>query len=84
VDACHVRHDTSLPPELRRAGLDRISGFNLWDWLADTKDVVLDRGMMGDGVADVKTARKVLEDVGYLGYCEVEVFSVNNWRKRGL
>ena len=82
VDVYHVWWDISLPSELRRAGPDRISGYHLCDWLADTKDVLLDRGMMGDGVADLKSIRESVENAGYSGYCEVEVFSANNWWKR--
>ena len=38
-------------------------------------DVLLDRGMMGDGVADLKALRQAVENAGYAGFCEVEVFS---------
>ena len=37
---------------------------------------------MGDGVASLKNIRKVLEDIGYDGFCEVEIFSKENWWKR--
>ena len=82
VDVYHVWWDISLASELKRAGADRIAGYHLCDWLADTNDVLLDRGMMGDGVADLKAIRQAVENAGYSGYCEVEVFSVNNWWKR--
>ncbi|WP_176828061.1 hypothetical protein [Ruegeria marina] len=38
-----------------------------------------DRGMMGDGVADLKAIRRVVEDAGYDAPCEVEIFSGGNW-----
>jgi sugar phosphate isomerase/epimerase len=82
VDVYHVWWDTALAAELRRAGPDRIFGYHLCDWLADTRDVLLDRGMMGDGVADLKAIRASVEDAGYAGPCEVEIFSANNWWKR--
>lgn len=82
VDVYHVWWDLSLAPELERAGSERIAGFHLCDWLADTTDVLLDRGMMGDGVADLKAIRRAVEEAGYDGYCEVEIFSANNWWKR--
>ena len=44
--------------------------------------MLLDRGMMGDGVADLKSLRKSVEDAGYRGYCEAEVFSANDWWQR--
>lgn len=82
VDVYHVWWDTSLDSQLRRAGADRIFGYHLCDWLADTTDVLLDRGMMGDGVADLKGIRAGVEAAGYAGPCEVEIFSAGNWWKR--
>lgn len=82
VDVYHVWWDTDIAVQLQRAGADRIFGFHLCDWLADTTDVLLDRGMMGDGVADLKALRKAVEGAGYSGPCEVEIFSANNWWKR--
>lgn len=82
IDVYHVWWDTSLPQQLKRAGPNRLLGYHLCDWLAETRDVLLDRGMMGDGVADLKGLRFAVEDAGYEGLCEVEVFSANDWWKR--
>jgi sugar phosphate isomerase/epimerase len=82
VDVYHVWWDTDLRAQLARAGAKRIYGFHLCDWLAETTDVLLDRGMMGDGVADIRGIRAAVENVGYGGLCEVEIFSKNNWWKR--
>ncbi|MDQ0390988.1 sugar phosphate isomerase/epimerase family protein [Labrys monachus] len=82
VDVYHVWWDLSLPEQLRRLGGSGIAGYHLCDWLADTRDVLLDRGMMGDGVADLRAIRRAVEDAGYAGYCEVEIFSAANWWKR--
>lgn len=81
IDVYHVWWDTDLPRQLARAGR-RIFGFHLCDWLAHTTDVLLDRGMMGDGVADIATIRAAVEQAGYDGMCEVEIFSATNWWKR--
>lgn len=81
VDVYHVWWDTDLARQLRRAG-GRIFGYHLCDWLATTADVLLDRGMMGDGVADLRGLRRAVEAAGYGGFCEVEVFSAGNWWKR--
>ena len=81
VDVYHVWWDTDLPRQLERAGT-RIMGFHLCDWLVPTTDFLLDRGMMGDGVADLKALRAGVERAGYAGFCEVEIFSANNWWKR--
>ncbi len=82
VDVYHVCWDSLLDSSLTRAGRERILGFHLCDWLANTRHMLLDRGMMGDGVADLKSLRKSVEDAGYSGYCEVEVFSANDWWQR--
>lgn len=82
IDVYHVWWDSDLGAQLQRAGEDRIFGYHLCDWLADTRDVLLDRGMMGDGVADLKAIRANVEGAGYTGPCEVEIFSANNWWKR--
>ncbi|MER9335789.1 sugar phosphate isomerase/epimerase [Mesorhizobium sp. M0293] len=82
VDVYHVWWDSGLDAQLQRAGKDRIFGYHLCDWLADTRDVLLDRGMMGDGVADLRAIRAGVEGAGYAGPCEVEIFSANNWWKR--
>lgn len=82
VDVYHVWWDNDLDTQLRRAGKHRIFGYHLCDWLADTSDVLLDRGMMGDGVADLTALRTSIESAGYAGPCEVEIFSANTWWKR--
>ena len=82
VDVYHVWWDTTLSETLTAGGPHRILGYHLCDWLADTSDMLLDRGMMGDGVADLKNIRRAVEGAGYQGACEVEVFSAGNWWQR--
>lgn len=81
VDVYHVWWDSSLGESCSAAG-DRIIGYHLCDWLENTQDMLLDRGMMGDGVADLKTIRGHVEAAGYRGPCEVEIFSSSNWWAR--
>lgn len=81
VDIYHTWWDTDLPRQLARAG-DRIFGYHVCDWLSPTTDMLLDRGMMGDGVADLKGIRRDVEASGYEGFCEVEIFSSRNWWQR--
>ena len=81
VDVYHVWWDTALAGSCAEAG-DRIVAYHLCDWLADTRDMLLDRGMMGDGVADLRAIRRAVEAAGYAGACEVEIFSAGNWWKR--
>lgn len=78
VDVYHVWWDARLAEGLERAR-GRILGYHLCDWLEETGDMLLDRGMMGDGVADLKAIRRAVEGAGYAGPCEVEVFSRAWW-----
>lgn len=81
VDVYHIWWDTRLGEDLREAS-GRLLGYHLCDWLENTSDMLLDRGMMGDGVADLKAIRAAVEGAGYDGLCEVEIFSANDWWKR--
>lgn len=78
VDVYHVWWDTTLPESLL-AARGRILGYHLCDWLETTQDMLLDRGMMGDGVADLRAIRAAVEAAGYAGPCEVEIFSARDW-----
>lgn len=78
VDVYHVWWDSDLAASLAEAE-GRILGYHLCDWLENTSDMLLDRGMMGDGVADLKAIRAAVEAAGYTGACEVEIFSGQNW-----
>ncbi|MBL8839414.1 MAG: sugar phosphate isomerase/epimerase [Alphaproteobacteria bacterium] len=81
VDVYHVWWDPDLAAGIERAG-KRILGFHLCDWLVPTTDLLLDRGMMGDGVIDIPAIRRMVEAQFYAGPREVEIFSQNNWWKR--
>ena len=81
IDVYHVWWDPTLPREIARAG-KRILGYHVCDWLVPTTDLLADRGMMGDGIIDLKSIRKMIEDAGYTAPVDVEIFSANNWWKR--
>ena len=66
----------------QRAGDKRLLAFHFCDWLVPTRDLLLDRGMMGDGVIDLPLIRSWMERAGYRGAHEVEIFSANDWWKR--
>jgi len=81
VDTYAVWWDPDLEREVARAGR-RICNFHIDDWLADTRDLRLDRGMMGDGLIDIPGIRRMIERTGYTGYREVEIFSQRDWWQR--
>jgi len=83
IDVYHVWWDPDLETQIERAGRNnRILAFHVCDWLVPTTDMLLDRGMMGDGIIDIRGIRKQVEAAGYDGPCEVEIFSAQNWWKQ--
>jgi sugar phosphate isomerase/epimerase len=82
VDVYHVWWDPELKDQIERAGDKRLLAFHFCDWLVPTRDLLLDRGMMGDGVIDLPLIRSWMERAGYRGAHEVEIFSTNDWWKR--
>ena len=81
VDVYHVWWDPDLPRQIERAG-KRIITYHVCDWLVPTKDLLLDRGMPGDGVIDLRSIRAMVEATGYNGHIDIEIFSAQNWWKR--
>ena len=82
VDVYHLWWDPKLEAQIARAGRERLHAFHVCDWLVPTKDLLNDRGMMGDGVIDIPKIRGWVEDAGFDGYSEVEIFSTQDWWKR--
>ena len=80
VDAYHVWWDPLLAPSIAGAG-PRIRALHVSDWLRHTQEPLLDRGMMGDGVIDLKRLRGMVEATGFDGPVEVEIFSRDRWWK---
>ncbi len=82
VDVYHVWWDPKLEQQIRRAGRKRILAYHICDWLVPTRDLLNDRGMMGDGVIDLPRVRSWVEAAGYRGFHEVEIFSERDWWRR--
>ncbi|MZR32295.1 sugar phosphate isomerase/epimerase family protein [Sneathiella litorea] len=82
VDVYHVWWDTELQSQIKRAGKERLLAFHICDWLVPTRDLLTDRGMMGDGVIDIPLLRGWVEEAGFDGLNEVEIFSELDWWKR--
>jgi len=82
IDTYHVWWDSDVWKQIARVGRGRLLAFHVCDWLVPTKDMLLDRGMMGDGVIDLRGIRRMIEAAGYAGPQEVEIFSRDNWWKR--
>ncbi|UPJ74981.1 sugar phosphate isomerase/epimerase family protein [Bradyrhizobium sp. 187] len=81
LDVYHIWWDPELMGQIARAGQDRLLAFHVCDWLVPTRDILNDRGMMGDGVIDIKSVREAVEAQGFAGYSEIEIFSNDWWGK---
>ena len=81
LDVYHLWWDPNLEREIERSR-GRIAAFHVCDWLMDTVDLRVDRGMMGDGVIDIPKIRALVEATGYDGFLEVEIFSERDWWRR--
>ncbi|UQZ82119.1 L-ribulose-5-phosphate 3-epimerase UlaE [Paenibacillus konkukensis] len=82
VDVFHVWWDPDLYAQIARAS-GRILGFHVSDWLVPVPDLLMGRGMMGDGVIDFRRIRQAVETAGYFGPIEVEIFNQTIWDMPG-
>jgi sugar phosphate isomerase/epimerase len=82
LDVYHCWWDPELEAQARRAGPKRLMAHHICDWLVPTRDMLTDRGMMGDGVIDLPAIRRMVEAGGFSGLQEVEIFSAENWWKK--
>jgi sugar phosphate isomerase/epimerase len=79
VDVYHVWWDPDLRQEIQRCGRSGyLFAFHICDWMTPTVDMLNDRGLMGEGCINIKEIRGWIEDAGFTGYNEVEIFS-NRW-----
>jgi sugar phosphate isomerase/epimerase len=78
LDVFHIWWDPQLPALIAQSA-GRIYGFHVSDWPVPLPDVLLARGMMGDGVIDIRTVRLAVDQAGYSGPIEVEIFNRVLW-----
>ena len=82
VDVYHVWWDPELHREIIRCGKSGyLFAFHICDWLTPTADFLNDRGLMGEGCINIKEIRSWVEEAGFNGYNEVEIFSNRWWGK---
>ncbi|MBX7456518.1 sugar phosphate isomerase/epimerase [Mycolicibacterium sp. 3033] len=86
VDTFHVWWDPGLAESVARAGAaDRISSYQICDWLVPmAADPLVSRGMMGDGVIDFAAISALVDQAGYRGDIEVEIFNEIVWATEGV
>jgi len=80
VDVYHLWWDPELEKEIRRCGNNgNLFAFHICDWKTPTEDLLLDRGLMGEGCINIRQIRGWVESAGFSGFNEVEIFSNKYW-----
>lgn len=80
VDVYHLWWDPDLQSGIKRCGeQNKLFAFHVCDWNVPTTDFLNDRGLMGDGCINVPEIRSWVEDAGFRGFIEVEIFSDKYW-----
>lgn len=80
IDTFHLWWDPDLDVQLARA-VGRIASYQVCDWITPfpAGDVLLSRGMMGDGHIDFGRFGAAIRAAGYDGDIEVEIFNAAVW-----
>ena len=82
VDVYHLWWDPFLEKEIKRCGENgNLLAFHVCDWKVPTADLLLDRGLMGEGCIPLKHIRSWVENTGFNGFNEVEIFSNAYWKE---
>ena len=83
VDTFHLWWDPEVFAQIARAG-ERIAAYQVCDFLTPLPaDVLLGRGMMGDGHVDFRPFTEAVHAAGYSGDIEVELFNADVWATPG-
>ncbi|MCH2209648.1 MAG: sugar phosphate isomerase/epimerase [Lentisphaerales bacterium] len=80
LDVFHVWWEEQLQQEIQRcANLGKLFSFHICDWKTDMEDMLQDRGLMGEGIINVPQIRGWVEETGFNGFNEIEIFSKKYW-----
>ena len=80
ADVYHIWWDPALESEIARCGrLKALFAYHVCDWRTPTTDLLLDRGLMGEGCIPLRQIRAWVEAACFQGFNEVEVFSTRLW-----
>jgi sugar phosphate isomerase/epimerase len=81
LDVYHVWWDPDLKREIELAGQQKtLFAFHVCDWRVKTRDLLNDRGLMGEGCIPIREIRSWVEAAGFNGFNEVEIFSTEKWQ----
>ncbi len=81
IDVYHLWWDDQLQTQIQRSGkLNAIFSYHICDWRNPTRDLLLDRALMGDGCIPLRQIRSWVDAAGFTGMIEVEIFSTELWK----
>ena len=82
VDVYHLWWDPALQEQIKRCGKNgNLAAFHICDWKTPMLDLLNDRGLMGEGCINIKQIRGWVEETGFKGFNEVEIFSNTYWKE---
>lgn len=80
VDVYHVFWEVDLAEQLQRcADGGWLDAYHICDFKPDQEDVLLDRGIMGEGCIPLAQLDEWVQEAGFDGRREVEIFSKKYW-----
>ena len=74
LDLYHTFWDPKLSEGIKRA-TGKIFGVHVNDWRFPTRDILLDRVLMGDGIIPIQKMIREIKETGYKGFFETEILS---------
>lgn len=81
VDVYHLWWEDGLEQEIKRCGSQgNLLAYHICDWKFPMDDMLNDRGLMGDGCINLPKIRSWVEEAGFTGFHEVEIFSNRYWK----
>jgi sugar phosphate isomerase/epimerase len=82
IDVYHVWWDPKLEEQIQRCGKNgNILAFHISDWRVPTEDLLLDREIMGRGCIPIGEISRWVDEAGFDGFREVEIFSDRYWNE---
>ena len=82
LDVYHVWWEPELKKEIMRCGKNNnLLAFHICDWKVPTVDLLLDRGIMGEGCIPIQKISEWVDEAGFTGFREVEIFSKLYWEQ---
>jgi sugar phosphate isomerase/epimerase len=82
IDVYHLWWDPELKQQIQRCGRKgNILAFHICDWKTPTEDLLFDREIMGRGCIPVNEISQWVDEAGFDGFREVEIFSNQYWKE---